>query len=233
MDIRLYWTEQGSGRPLVLLHGNGEDGTYFASQMEAFSGSFRTIALDTRGHGKSPRGSAPFTLGQFAEDLKEFLDERGIGKASVLGFSDGGNIALLFALRYPSRVETLILNGANLDPSGLKPAVRLQVEAGWRLTGLLAPFCSRVAAIHERMRLMAREPQIPVEELKKITVPALVIAGTDDMIKEEHTRMIAGGLPNGQLTLIRGDHFVAKNSSREFNQAVKKFLETETGGTGI
>ena len=90
MDIALNYVETGEGFPLVLLHGNGEDHTYFKRQMEPFSLKYRVIALDTRGHGKSPRGSAPFTLDQFAEDLREFLDQRGIAKCHLLGFSDGG-----------------------------------------------------------------------------------------------------------------------------------------------
>ena len=68
MDITLNYVETGEGFPLVLLHGNGEDHTYFKRQMEPFSQRYRVIALDTRGHGGSPRGSAPFTLDQFAED---------------------------------------------------------------------------------------------------------------------------------------------------------------------
>ena len=93
MEIQLHWEETGEGKPLILLHGNGEDGTYFRGQMEAFSHKYRVIAVDTRGHGKSPRGTAPFSLGQFTEDLKDFLDEMGIEKGIFLGFSDGGNIA--------------------------------------------------------------------------------------------------------------------------------------------
>ena len=120
MDIRLCCVEAGEGFPLVLLHGNGEDHTYFKRQMGPFSQRFRVIAVDTRGHGESPRGTAPFTLEQFAEDLKEFLDGRSITRCHLLGFSDGGNIALLFALKYPEYVEKLILNGADLCPSGVK-----------------------------------------------------------------------------------------------------------------
>lgn len=102
-DIKLYYTEQGVGEPLILLHGNGEDGTYFKEQLAFFSKTHRVIAVDTRGHGQSPRGERPFCLETFADDLSDFLDERGIPQASLLGFSDGGNIALLFALKYPQR----------------------------------------------------------------------------------------------------------------------------------
>ena len=95
MDITLNYVEAGEGFPLVLLHGNGEDHTYFEHQMSPFSAHYRVIAPDTRGHGKSPRGEEPFTLEQFAEDLKEFLDGLGIFRCHLLGFSDGGNIALI------------------------------------------------------------------------------------------------------------------------------------------
>ena len=75
MDIKLHYMECGTGAPLILLHGNGEDGSYFVHQIEYFSKNRRVIAVDTRGHGQSPRGDAPFTIRQFAEDLRAFMDE--------------------------------------------------------------------------------------------------------------------------------------------------------------
>lgn len=94
MDIRMNYSEKGSGRPLILIHGNGGSLKYFKKQIDCFSNEYRVIAVDTRGHGKSPRGEAPFTIEQFAEDLKSFMDEKNIAKANLLGFSDGGNIGL-------------------------------------------------------------------------------------------------------------------------------------------
>ena len=76
LDISLYYQEKGQGIPFVLLHGNGESGEYFKKQIEYFSNQYRMIAVDTRGHGKSPRGTAPFTMDQFAEDLNAFLEEK-------------------------------------------------------------------------------------------------------------------------------------------------------------
>ena len=73
MDIELYNQEKGSGEPLILLHGNGEDRTYFENQMEFFQNGYRVIALDTRGHGQSPRGTKPFTIEQFSCDLYDFM----------------------------------------------------------------------------------------------------------------------------------------------------------------
>ena len=224
MDIALAYTEAGSGTPLILLHGNGEDGTYFAPHIAALARHFRVIALDTRGHGKSPRGSAPFTIGQFARDLRDFMDAQGIERASLLGFSDGGNIALTFALEHPKRVDRLILNGANLDPSGVKRSVQIPIVLGYGLTAVLARFSPEAARRAELLRLMVREPHIRPSELGRITAPTLVIAGTHDMIREKHTRLIARSLPNALLEIIPGDHFVARTHPEDFRRAVEAFL---------
>lgn len=224
MDIALAFTEAGSGTPLILLHGNGEDGTYFAPHIAALARHFRVIALDTRGHGKSPRGSVPFTIAQFARDLRDFMDAQGIGKASLLGFSDGGNIALTFALAYPDRVDRLILNGANLDPSGVKPSVQIPIVLDYCLASVLARVSPRAGRKAQLLGLMVREPHIRPSALGRIAAPALVIAGTHDMIREKHTRLIARSLPNSQLEILPGDHFIARTNPEGFRRAVEAFL---------
>ena len=98
MDIKLYYQEKGTGEPLILLHGNGEDSSYFKNQIDYFQNTYRVIAIDTRGHGRSPRGDAPFTIEQFACDLYDFMQEHRISNAIILGFSDGANIAMRFAI---------------------------------------------------------------------------------------------------------------------------------------
>ena len=103
MDIRLYYEKAGDGEPLILLHGNGEDGTYFKHQMEYFSKDYRVIAIDTRGHGKSPRGEKPFTIRQFAEDLNGFMEEQGMEKAHLLGFK----MCIRDSVKVDARYQTL------------------------------------------------------------------------------------------------------------------------------
>ena len=85
----LFYAEAGSGFPLLLLHGNGEDHTYFSAQLRFFSQYYHVFAPDTRGHGASPRGSGPFTLDRFADDLLEFLHAQALTRVHLLGFSDG------------------------------------------------------------------------------------------------------------------------------------------------
>ena len=130
LDIEHYFIEKGDGYPLILLHGNGENCEYFEGQMDELSDSFHVYAIDTRGHGKTPRGERPFTIRQFADDLLGFMDAHQIVKAHLLGFSDGGNIAMVFAMTYPERVNRLILNGANLDAGGVKRKIQIPIEIG-------------------------------------------------------------------------------------------------------
>ncbi len=225
MNIDLHCLRQGSGFPLFLLHGNGEDGSYFQNQLEPFSRHYSLFVPDTRGHGRSPRGTAPFTLEQFAEDLRIFMDRQGIEKAHLLGFSDGGNIALMFTLKYPERVGKLILNGANLDPKGVKPSVQLPILLGYGLVSLISLFDKKAVAKKELLGLMVKQPHIAPRSLSALQMPTLVVAGDKDMIKDSHTRLIARSLPNGQLCILPGSHFVAHENPEAFNKAVLDFLE--------
>ena len=209
MDITLHYIRRGEGEPLILLHGNGEDISYFEHQVEAFAAAgYDVIALDTRGHGATPRGAEPFTIRQFADDLHDFMDRLGISRAHLLGFSDGGNIALVFALRYPERVGKLILNGANLDASGVKRSIQIPIELGYRIARLFARRSESARRKAELLGLMVNDPNVAASELCRIASPTLVIAGTNDMIKASHTRLIADSIPRAQLVLIEGDHFI-------------------------
>ena len=223
-DIHLHYTRQGSGPPLLLLHGNGEDGGYFVHQTEYFSRHYTVYALDTRGHGQSPRGAGPFTMARFAQDLLDFMDEQKLERAHLLGFSDGGNIALTFALLHPERVDRLILNGANLAPSGVKPQIQIPIVLGYAAASLFARVSPKAKHNAEILGLMVKEPHIPAEALRKLYIPTLVIVGTRDMIRDSHTLLIAGSLPNGRLEMIVGDHFIAAKNPDEFNEAVAAFL---------
>ena len=225
MDIKLHYIEQGTGFPLILLHGNGENHKYFEHQISYFSGKYRVIAIDTRGHGQSPRGEAPFTIRQFADDLYGFMEEHGIEKAHILGFSDGGNIAMVFAMKYPEKVDRLILYGANLYGTGVKPGVQIPIVLGYWCASLFAGKNSEAKKKAEMLRLMVKDPNVGPEELSDIHKKTLVIAGTKDMIKGNHTRLIAKSLPDAQLVFLEGDHFIANKNSKEFNCVVSRFLE--------
>ena len=227
MDIEHYYIEKGQGEPLILLHGNGENCDYFAGQIDEFAQYYHVYALDTRGHGKTPRGDTPFTIRQFADDLLAFMDAHGIDKAHVLGFSDGGNIAMIFAMKYPERVLRLILDGANLDAKGVKPSIQIPIEIGYRFAKMFAKKSAEARKHAELLGLMVNDPNVRPEELSAITAKTLVIAGNKDMIKESQTRLIASNIRDSQLVILKGDHFIANKCPEAFNRAVLAFLRDE------
>ena len=224
MDIEHYFKEKGQGEPLILLHGNGEDSSYFKGQIDEFTRSYHVYAIDTRGHGKTPRGDMPFTIRQFADDLLMFMDEHQLDKAHILGFSDGGNIAMVFAVHYPDRVNKLILNGANLNAGGVKRVTQIHIEIGYRRASIFAKISESAKRNAEMLVLMVNDPNVEPEDLHRITAKTLVIAGTRDMIKEDHTKLIAANIPDSKLAFIDGDHFIASKRPEEFNRAVLDFL---------
>ena len=217
MDIELFYEEMGSGEPLILLHGNGEDHTIFNKIADYFSGKYRVISIDTRGHGESPMGEEPFSLYQFAEDLNDFMDEHNIEKANILGFSDGGNVALIFASKYPEKVIKLIANGANTRPSGIKTIVHFLYSVG-------AIFSEKFSYKKALYYIMLHEPHITKEELEQITAPTLVLVGTEDLIKESESKYIKKSIPNSEIVFVLGDHFIVKNNTKDYIFAVEKFL---------
>ncbi len=97
MNITLHYREKGNKEPFILLHGNGEDNSYFKHQIDYFSNRYRVIALDTRGHGKSPRGTKSFTIEQIRDTLhstkrlkafcKQYNNFQFIRKNNIFGLS--------------------------------------------------------------------------------------------------------------------------------------------------
>lgn len=194
MDIELYYEEYGTGEPLVLLHGNNEDSPYFKHQIAYFSKKYRVIAVDTRGHGRSPRGDGDFTIARFSEDLLGFFNSHNIETANVLGFSDGGNIALLFALKHPERVKCLILNGANLYAKGVKPSVQIPTVVEYYAALLAAKWSPKVQRHAAMLGLMVLEPNIKPEELHRLRIKTLVIAGDRDMFNQAVDEFLSASL---------------------------------------
>ena len=225
MDIKHHYIEKGTGETIIFLHGNGEDCTYFQNQMDVFAEKYHVYAIDTRGHGKTPRGDKPFTIRQFADDLRDFMNDHQIERAHLLGFSDGGNIAMIFAMKYPDRVNRLILNGANLDGKGVKSSVQIPIEIGYRIAKHFSKKSEKAKLNMEMLGLMVNDPNIKPEELSSIQAETLVIAGTRDMIRKSHTQLIAQCIPGSQLVFIVGDHFIANKNPDDFNNAVLTFLQ--------
>ena len=156
--------------------------------------------------------------------LRTLMEEKGIERADILGFSDGGNTALVFALQYPQKVRKLILNGANLYPSGMKTLIVLPIWAGYGAASLFAPISSKAKKQKELLGLMVKDPYIRPEDLSRISSKTLVLVGKNDMIRHRHSLLIAKSIPGAKFVCIRGDHFIAAKNPEAFNRVVERFL---------
>ena len=224
--VSIAYYDIGQGKPLVLLHGNGEDSSYWTGQIAEFTRFYRVIAVDSRGHGASGCGSDGLSFALMVEDLKAVLDACGIQKTHMLGFSDGGNLAIKFALTYPAYVDRLILNGANVEMfSGVKPQTQIPMLAKYGALSVLRHFSKTAARRCDVMGLMVHPYGVRMEDLERLTMPTMIIVGEHDLIREKQTRAMAAHIPDCRVEVFRdGDHFVAAKQPSRFNRTVIEFL---------
>lgn len=154
------------------------------------------------------------------------MKEKEISNAVILGFSDGANIAMKFAMNHPDKVKALILNGGNLEPKGVKGTTQIPIEFGYKIAKRFATKSHEAKKNAEMLGLMVNDPNIERNDLSKITAPTLVICGKNDMIRESHTKEIAENIPNAKLSIIKGNHFIANKRYLTFNKEVECFLQT-------
>ncbi|MCG2802992.1 MAG: alpha/beta hydrolase, partial [Cellulomonas sp.] len=186
-------TRPGAGRPLVLLHGNGETHRVFDRLMHLLPGR-HLVGLDSRAHGRSPRGDGPLSIASMAEDVAAALDALGLSEVDVLGYSDGGNIALELAMRSPDAVHAMVLCGANLDPQGLRPMSLAITVAAHHVVAQAARAVPGLRQPAELLALMTEHPQITPAALAGVEVPVLVVVGAWDAVRPEHSALITQSL---------------------------------------
>lgn len=220
--FRVYGNNQ---RTVIFLHGNGEDWHVFEKQINPISKHFKVVTVDSRGHGSSSFGTVPLSLEVMADDVAEVMEELNIFRAVIVGFSDGGNIGIQFALKYPNRVEKLVVAGANLYPSGLKQVVFLPLLLKYLIYLLLAIFNKGYRKKLQILGLMVHEPNIDPNDLQSISMPTLILAGEKDMIKVDHTRLIASSIVNSQLQIIPNtNHFIFAMAADKVNVMILSFI---------
>lgn len=191
--VTLHYKVAGEGRPVVLVHGNGEDHHIFDVEIDQLvKAGYKVYAPDSRGHGANePQQEYHYT--DMAEDMYQFICALRLEKPAFYGFSDGGIIGLLLITSHPDCLGALAISGTNLSPEGLIPS-----------------FVKEYAAINEEkndplITLMLNEPHIDPEALKTITVPVLVSAGETDLILQTETERIAGLIPKSTLIILEGE----------------------------
>lgn len=225
-DLDLYYEVYGEGKPLVLLHGNSGSIKDYYQQIPVLSKQYKVIAVDTRGQGKSKDTSRKdFTYIIFADDLKALVDHLKLDKINIVGWSDGGNTGLEFALKYPEHLNKLITIGANAFPDGVeKKLMDRFTDDMTKLTqsNLPEPFKSNERRL---LKIMLTEPKISKENLNAIKSPVLIIAGDRDVIRPDHTEYLSKQIPNAALKIYKDTtHMVPYEKPDELNADILRFL---------
>jgi len=230
-DISMYYEVYGEGPPLVLIHGSGQSIIDMAAQIDGFRDRYQIIVADSRAHGKSGMTEQQMTYRQMASDWASLIAELATEPARVIGWSDGGNIALELARAHSELIDRVAVMGANLAPdeSAVYPwAVNWVLEESANIEKQLADgdTSQNWAALKQQFYLLRELPDMTLEELSTIQAPVLVMAGDRDIIREEHTLLIYQTLPNAHLAIFPGEtHFTPATDPELFNRTVDRFMD--------
>lgn len=190
-NIDIYYRVNGSGKTLLLLHGNGEDHHTFDVLVEKLKHRYTCYQIDSRCHGKSSC-SVDISFDLMAEDIKAFCDDMHFDQVDVIGFSDGGIIGLKLAIKYPQLIENLYTLGANYNPKGIEKKMMKQLKIWYKKEK--SPL----------IRLMIKEPHLSIKQLNIIRAHTTIIAGEFDVIKRGHTQRLHQYTKNSQLIILPG-----------------------------
>lgn len=223
-NVKLYYEVYGKGDPLLLLHGNGQSINGFIHQVDEFKKHYKVIIVDCRGRGNSTYDyNNELTYDLEADDIKLFLDKINIEKAHILGWSDGGIIGLLMAIKYPEKVDKLIAIGANINPEGLVDVERF-IKKVYSLKK--EPKSDDNDLIIARYELMINYPKLDYKDLNVITAKTLFVAGDHDLIKNIHTIKMFEAIKNAQLAILPNEtHYFPSENPTFFNEIALKFLK--------
>ena len=211
-DVELYYEKYGAGKPIVLIHGNQESHKIFDKLIEKMKSNYEVYAIDSRCHGQS-ENPKEISYNSMCDDIIQFIKELNIEKPILYGFSDGGIIGLLVAIKEPDLLSNLIVSGANITPDAFTTFDLLVTK--------LSYFFTRSKYI----KMMLNEPNIPIEDLQKITIPVHILAGEKDVIKLEHTKLIADNINNSTLEIIKNEnHGSYIVQSEKLYDILKKYI---------
>ncbi len=227
--IKMYCEIYGSGKPLLMIHGNGGSIKAFEKNIPYFSKKYKVIAVDSRSQGKSEDENDSLSFEMMADDFAVLLDTLHVDSAYVIGWSDGGINALLLAMRHPEKVIKLASTGANIwtdstafvhgfwqsekqqyDTSYNKVWTTKQQKNDWKL-----------------FMLDWNQPNLSLTDLKQIKCPSLIICGDHDLISVEHTALIYENIAKAYLWVVpNSPHATVKAHADEFNKKVDEFFST-------
>lgn len=218
--LAMYYEVRGDGPPLVLLHGglHGIEGS-FGRVLPALAARRRVIAVEQIGHGHTPDADRPFRYADMAEDTAALLARIGVGPADLLGWSDGGIVALFLAARHPERVRRVVVSGANARLEGMAPAAMrgMRDTPPERMARELSPALREAYAaaspdgpdhwpvVVAKAREMWLAPVgLEPADLARIAAPTLLIAGDRDLVRPEHEVELLHAIRSAQLLILPG-----------------------------
>lgn len=217
---KIYYEIHGAGRPLLLLHGGGNNiERSWHRQIIDFSTTREVVAVEQSGNGHSPDVAGPFSYAQMTEDTAMLLRQLHLREVDVVGWSDGGNVALMLAIRYPELIRRVVVTGANTSPSAFSPKdiayLRETPSADIMGGDVLKDYelysadgAGHARVVDEKIKQLWLTHPVPSELsmdlLRTIRARVLVMAGDHDAIPLEHTLQIYHALPNAELWILPG-----------------------------
>lgn len=245
-DLSLYYHVKGKGLPIVFIHPFVMGHNVFKHQ-EPLADRYKTIFYDLAGHGQSSKGTSPLSIKLLAEDLKKLLDQIGIERAVVCGYSHGGLVAQEFALTYPERTLAIILSGGFSEINNLTPKVFIKsvmVLAKIRQIGLAAKLQAKLnkcfpedeKEIYEYARKSdaARSYEFcktglhykSTNALHRLNMPILLVYGSLEKPMHHYRIPFQQAAPQTEVVYIQnGTHQIPPRSFSEFNAVVDRFLQ--------
>ena len=231
-DFKMYCEIYGTGKPVLLIHGNNGSIKAFNHNIPYFSAKYRVIAADSRAQGKSKDGGQLLTFEMMADDEAALLDALRIDSAYVIGWSDGGIVALLLAMRHPEKVIKLVATGANVQPnaSAFRAGVWASDKKRYDADKNKAWRTEEEKNNWKLFVLDWDQPNIPFAALQSIRCPSLIICGDHDVISIEHTVKIFQNIPKAALWVVPSSgHATLVEHAKEFNMKVDEFFSKSVG----
>lgn len=212
-NIELYYKKIGQGKPLIMLHGNGDSHKDLETLGMALANDYTVYLIDSRGHGKSTHPNEYFVYEDLAQDIDYFVTELQLQNVNIIGHSDGAIIATLLAIDNKQYLEKIILLGVTLKPDQMKEKWTSWIQAEYE------------KHTHPLFRLMMEEPQIEFEDLERIKISTLVVAAEDDVMATDNYIEISRRIPQGELHIVENeDHMSYVNHTDKFAAKAIKFL---------
>jgi len=250
--IRMKMAEVGSGIDLVFIHGLGWDHTLWSDAFVHYGDRYHVVAGDTRGHGESDKPTGPYSIRQFADDWLGALDELEIEKACLVGFSQGGMIAMHLALDEPERFIGMILastvcrtdiagGGASSDrvaklrDEGAEESARNSAELIFSQNFIkqhpdyINSFVAKRAAFPPETLVAAMEAGSGFNLCDRLSTyknPCMIMAGSvDALTKPDAVGRVAESMPGSQFVTVEGaGHMVPAEQPSVFYSHIDRFL---------